>query len=200
MKRQLEGITEKILSAAETEFLAYGFMDSSLRRLCAASGVSTHTVYTRFGDKAGLFDALVKEAADGLMKLYLDAVDALDGCSNFPGVEHAGREGTDKVLEYVYQHFTAFQLIFCHSVGTEYADFLNRLSEIEEKTYQELFHQLKGNLSEMDVFFIHVSCAASWQPVYEVVSHDIPLKEAKRFMELQMQYHYAGWKAVMGLL
>ena len=54
--------------------------------------------------------------------------------------------------------------------------------------------------NEMDVFFIHVSCAASWQPVYEVVSHDIPLKEAKRFMELQMQYHYAGWKAVMGLL
>ena len=154
MKKQVEGITEKILSAAETEFLAYGFMDSSLRRICAASGVSTHTVYTRFGDKAGLFDALVKEAADGLMKLYLDAVDALDGCSNFPGVEHAGREGTDKVLEYVYQHFTAFQLIFCHSVGTEYADFLNRLSEIEEKTYQELFHQLKGNLSEMDVFFI----------------------------------------------
>lgn len=99
MKKQVEGITEKILSAAETEFLAYGFMDSSLRRICAASGVSTHTVYTRFGDKAGLFDALVKEAADGLMKLYLDAVDALDGCSNFPGVEHAGREGTDKVLE-----------------------------------------------------------------------------------------------------
>ena len=56
----------------------------------AASGVSTHTVYTRFGDKAGLFDALVKEAADGLMKLYLDAVDALDGCSNFPGVGTCG--------------------------------------------------------------------------------------------------------------
>ncbi|MBO5145638.1 MAG: TetR/AcrR family transcriptional regulator [Lachnospiraceae bacterium] len=200
MKKQAEGVTEKILSAAEQEFLTYGFKDASLRRICAASGVSTHSLYTRFGDKEGLFDALVKAAADGLMEVYLASVGSLEGCKDYPGMTDAGRRGTDEVLEYVYQHFTAFQLIFCHSAGTKYADYLDLLSEIEERAYQEMLHQLKGNMTDLDKFFIHVVCAGSWQPVYEVVSHDIPLEAAKRFMELQMQYHYAGWEAVLGLL
>lgn len=199
MKRQVEGVREKILSAAEQEFLTYGFTDASLRRICAASGVSTHSLYTRFGDKAGLFDALVKEAADGLMEIYLAAVDAMDGCREYSGMTDVGRKGTNEVLEYIYQHFTAFKLIFCYSAGTQYVDYLDRLSEIEEKAYREMFRQLGEELSDMDDFFVHVSCAASWQPVYEVVSHDIPFEAAKRFMELQMQYHYAGWEAVMGL-
>lgn len=200
MKKQVEGVTEKILSAAEQEFLTYGFTGASLRRICTASGVSTHSVYTRFGDKAGLFDALVSEAADGLMEVYLTAVRSLDGCGDFSGMEDVGRRGTDEVLEYIYQHFTAFKLIFCHSAGTQYADYLDRLSEIEEKAYREMLRQLREELSDMDDFFVHVSCATSWQPVYEVVSHDIPLEAAKHFMKLQMQYHYAGWEAVMGLL
>lgn len=200
MKKQTEGVTEKILSAAEKEFLEYGFTDASLRRICAASGVSTHSVYTRFGDKAGLFDALVKEAADGLMEVYLGSVHSLDGCVDYSGMMDVGREGTDDVLKYIYQHFTAFKLIFCHSAGTQYADYPDRLSEIEEKAYQEMFHQLKGSISDMDEFFIHVVCSAAWRPVYEVVSHDIPFEAAKRFMELEMQYHYAGWESVLGLL
>lgn len=200
MKKQVEGVTEKILSAAEQEFLTYGFTDASLRRICAASGVSTHSLYTRFGDKAGLFDALVKEAADGLMEIYMAAVNSVDGCGDFPGMEDVGRKGTNEVLAYIYQHFTSFKLVFCHSAGTAYADYLDRLSEIEEKTYLGMLRQFREELSDMDAFFVHVVCAASWQPVYEVVSHDIPFEEAKHFMELEMRYHYAGWKALLGLL
>lgn len=200
MKKQIEGVTEKILSAAEKEFLEYGFNNASLRRISAASGVSTHSIYTRFGDKAGLFDALVKESADGLMEVYLGSINALDGCDDYSGMSEVGRKGTDDVLDYVYRHLTAFKLIFCCSAGTEYADYIDRLSEIEEKTYREMFRQLNKDASEMNDFFIHVVCSASWHPVYEVVSHDLPLEVAKQFMELEMQYHYAGWKAVLGLL
>lgn len=73
-----------------------------LRRICTASGVSTHSVYIRFGDKAGLFDALVKEAADGLLEVYLKSVHALDGCGAFSDIEDVGRSGTQEVLQYIF--------------------------------------------------------------------------------------------------
>ncbi|MCB7525000.1 TetR family transcriptional regulator [Ruminococcus sp. TM463] len=43
------------------------------RQVQNENGVSTGSIYTRFGDKAGLFSAVVKPAADGLMELYLEA-------------------------------------------------------------------------------------------------------------------------------
>lgn len=55
MRKESAGVTEALLKSAEQEFLAHGFHDASLRRISAESGVSTNSIYTRFGDKAGLF-------------------------------------------------------------------------------------------------------------------------------------------------
>lgn len=63
-------MTEALLESAKKEFLKYGFHDANLRRISADSGVSTNSIYTRFGDKSGLFSAVVKPAADGLMEIY----------------------------------------------------------------------------------------------------------------------------------
>ena len=48
-----------------------------------------------------------------------------------------GGQGTNFVLDYVYQHLQEFKLIFCCSAGTEYEDYLDRLGEIEESYYLE---------------------------------------------------------------
>ena len=71
MRKESAGVTEALLKSAQLEFLTHGFHDASLRRISADSGVSTNSIYTRFGDKAGLFEALVKPAADGLMEIYM---------------------------------------------------------------------------------------------------------------------------------
>lgn len=74
MRKESEGVTENLLVSARKEFLQYGFRDASLRRISADSGVSTNSIYTRFGDKSGLFTAIVKEAADELMAIYSDSI------------------------------------------------------------------------------------------------------------------------------
>lgn len=74
MRKESEGVTENLLASARKEFLEYGFHDASLRRISADSGVSTNSIYTRFGDKSGLFTAIVKEAADELMAIYSDSI------------------------------------------------------------------------------------------------------------------------------
>lgn len=74
MRKESAGVTEALLKSAQLEFLTHGFHDASLRRISAGSGVSTNSIYTRFGDKEGLFEAIVKPAADGLMDIYMHSV------------------------------------------------------------------------------------------------------------------------------
>ncbi len=48
-----------ILSCAKKEFLEKGYKDASLRVIAQEAGTSTGSIYTRFGDKEGLFEAIV---------------------------------------------------------------------------------------------------------------------------------------------
>lgn len=50
---------EAILDAATEEFLSKGFQGASLRSIVATAGGSSRTLYQQFGDKAGLFRAII---------------------------------------------------------------------------------------------------------------------------------------------
>lgn len=54
---------ELVLEGALQEFLARGYAAASMDRVAAAAGVSKATVYSHFGDKEGLFAALVARFA-----------------------------------------------------------------------------------------------------------------------------------------
>ena len=60
MAKQIEGVYDKLIECAKAEFLEKGFKDASLRTIAKNAGTSTNSIYVRFGDKAGLFDAIVK--------------------------------------------------------------------------------------------------------------------------------------------
>ena len=55
--------TEAILEGAMQEFLAHGYAATSMDRVAKAAGVSKATVYSHFGDKEGLFNALIQALA-----------------------------------------------------------------------------------------------------------------------------------------
>ncbi len=55
---------EQILDGAMREFLKRGYAATSMDRVAATAGVSKATVYSHFGDKEGLFEALVKQLAE----------------------------------------------------------------------------------------------------------------------------------------
>ena len=136
MRQETAGVTESLLDSAKKEFLDYGFHGASLRRISADSGVSTNSIYTRFKDKAGLFSAVVKPAADGLMDMYLGSISAAADSGDADKAESFGEQGTDLVLKYIYANFDVFRLIFCCSAGTEYENYFDSLVAIEEKYYR----------------------------------------------------------------
>lgn len=71
MAKQLEGVSERILNCAKTEFLDKGYTDASLRSIAAAADTSTNSIYVRFGDKEGLFSAIVEPALNEMTERFL---------------------------------------------------------------------------------------------------------------------------------
>lgn len=197
MRQESVGVTENLLESAKKEFMSCGFHNASLRKISADSGVSTNSIYTRFGDKAGLFSAIVKPAADGLMELYLGSIQSAADSTDTANAAHLGDEGTDIILEYIYGNFDAFRLIFCYSAGTEYENYFDKLAETEEFYYRKFAE--KYGKTHIDDFFIHVVCRTGWQYIYEAVSHGLSFEEAKAFMQNIKHFCFAGWKAVLGI-
>ena len=198
MRQETAGVTQALIESAKNEFLEYGFQNANLRRISADSGVSTNSIYTRFGDKSGLFTAVVKPAADGLMQMYLDSISGASECKNAKAATNMGDEGTVLVLKYIYDNFDAFYLIFCNSAGTEYEHYFDKLAEIEESFYREFANQFAKDGQSVSDFFVHVVCRTGWQYIYEVVSHKLSYEEAASFMKSIREYSFAGWAKVLG--
>ena len=59
---------EAILKGAMQEFLAHGYAATSMDRVAKTAGVSKATVYSYFGDKEGLFNALIQVLAEDKFK------------------------------------------------------------------------------------------------------------------------------------
>ena len=89
---------KSLRQAGEVVFLTFGFLDASMRRISAACGVSSNSIYTRFGDKSGLFTAIVQEAADGLMEMYMQSIQKATECPVMDFAIEVGNEGTDLVV------------------------------------------------------------------------------------------------------
>ena len=197
MRQETAGVTESLLDSARKEFLDYGFHGASLRRISADSGVSTNSIYTRFKDKAGLFSAVVKPVADGLMDMYLGSISAAADSGDADKAESYGEQGTDLVLKYIYANFDIFRLIFCCSAGTEYENYFDRLVEIEEKHYRIFVYQYSTVETPVNDFFIHVMCSAGWRYIYEIVTHKLEYNEAVELMSHIQIFNQAGWRAVL---
>lgn len=54
---------EQILKGALPVFLEYGYSGASMDKVAEKAGVSKQTIYSRFGDKEGLFKALIQQVA-----------------------------------------------------------------------------------------------------------------------------------------
>ncbi len=57
------GKRQDVLAGALTVFARDGYARASIDVIAAAAGVSTRTLYNHFGDKAGLFRAVIQESA-----------------------------------------------------------------------------------------------------------------------------------------
>ena len=202
MAKQIEGVYESVLACAKKEFLEKGYKDASLRVIAQAAGTSTGSIYTRFKDKAGLFDAIVGPAADQLKDMFVEIQE------NFHSLDDSTQEAEMgeytcrhqmEMLEYIYDHFDEFRLLLDCSDGTRFSSFVDELVDIEvEYTYKYMevinCESVKSGVVTED--FIHIIVTAYFNGMFEVVRHNMSRDDARKYIRLLNRYHMQGFSTV----
>lgn len=200
MASRIEGFDEKILACAKEEFLEKGYTDASLRTIAQNAGVSTSTIYTRYSDKEGLFRYLVEPATIGLKELLQQSLIGFSSLSereqNEKIMEYSDR-GFESIIAYIYEHFSEFKLLITGSPGNYYQDFLESLVELDTSCTRNFLIQNKSKAwadGRITDGFLHVVSSAFYSGIFEVIIHDMPMEEAKSYINELRIFYGNGWK------
>ena len=204
MAKQIEGVSERILSCARAEFLDKGYTDASLRVIAAAAETSTNSVYVRFKDKEGLFSAIVEPVLNEMIERFLKIQEAfhhMDGAAQRAHMAEYADGGTMELVQYMYDHLDEFRLLLDASYGTRFHNFVDELVRIEvEYTYKYMKAagcpmQTEDALTER---LLHIVTTSRFESIFEVIRHGMSREEAAKYIDLLSHYHRTGFFAVFG--
>ena len=202
MAKQIEGVAERILTAAKQEFLEKGYVDASLRTIATAANTSTNSIYVRFGDKEGLFSAIVEPVLGEMIERFLkiqEAFHQMNRAAQAAQMPEYSDGGTAELMDYMYEHLDAFRLLLDASYGTRFHNFVDELVRIEvEYTYKYMETvgypaQFGDALTEK---LLHIVTTSRFESIFEVIRHGMSREEAKKYIELLSRYHRTGFLAI----
>lgn len=182
-----------------------GFADASMRTIAERAGVTTGMLYSRFADKDEMFRTLVKEGAD---KLYAYFSEVQENFAAFPAEQQKGEMHTytgDKMrvmLDIIYDYYDCFKLIVCHSAGSSYERYIDRMIDYETDSTERFMRVLRESGAPVRTVrrdINHMLASALFNGVFEVVAHDFPKEDAIEYVDAVCEFFYAGWDKLMGL-
>ncbi|MDO4355659.1 MAG: TetR/AcrR family transcriptional regulator [Clostridia bacterium] len=198
MAKRVEGRSDELMGCARDEFMEMGFREASLRMIAAKAHTSTGSIYTRFGDKEGLFRALVDPAAEELIDWFQNVQERFDARpTDAKGdVLECAKDDFDVMLDFIYDHYEAFKLLTrCADIDC-YEKMLDRLVEIDnEYTYR--FMRSTGHDPVKDgrlsPELLHMLSSAFYAGLFETVRHDMPLEQARTYVRQLRRFFISGW-------
>lgn len=204
MAKQIEGVAERVISAAKQEFLEKGYVEASLRTIAAAADTSTNSIYVRFGDKEGLFSAIVEPVLSEMIERFIHIQEQFHQMS--PSEQAAimpkyADGGTSVLIDYMYEHLDEFRLLLDASYGTRFHNFVDELVRIEvEYTYKYM-----GAVGYPDKFgdavtekLLHIVTTSRFESIFEIIRHGMSRQEASEYIELLSRYHCCGFLEIFG--
>lgn len=204
MANRIEGVTEKLLEQAMKEFLDKGYTGASLRTIAENAGTTPRSVYTRYGDKEGLFAALVSECADTLKNMFISymkdygekPVDEQKNLFHDDKFDEKYKDYIYSIIDYIYENFNVFKLLICCSKDTRFADYVDEIVSVDE-THTLMYIQRTGNQvissGKAAPQLIHLLCSSYVHGFFEFVRHDMEKAEAQKYI-LQLRTFFAcGW-------
>ena len=204
MAKQIEGVAERIVIAAKHEFLEKGYVDASLRTIAVAADTSTNSIYVRFGDKEGLFSAIVEPVLSEMIERFIRIQEAFhqkDSAAQAAQMPKYSDGGTAELVDYMYEHLDEFRLLLDASYGTRFHNFVDELVRIEvEYTYK--YMETVGYSAQFSNALIqkllHIVTTSRFESIFEVIRHGMSREEAEEYIKLLSRYHRSGFLEIFG--
>lgn len=205
MKPLNEELKTRLLEAGKQEFLRHGYAGAQVREIARAAGATTGSLYKYYHDKEALFDALVAEPAGQLTQRYTAIhhnFSRMPTHEQMVSMDDTASHGQVWMVEYMYDHFDAFKLIACCSAGTRYADFIDRLVEIEIESSMVFIENLRAaghQVRQIDRGMIHMVANSVFYGIFETIIHDMPREKALEYTNCLRDFYAAGWFRILGI-
>ena len=195
---------ERIHQAAKAEFLEKGYQGASLRNIVKSVGMTTGAFYGYYKSKEELFEALAgdhytyfidrferaqKEFAALPKEKQPEAMSEISGLCMFD------------MLHYAYEHLEVSKLILCGSEGQKFSGLIDRMVEIEIEgthAYQEVLRELGRPSPRIDPTLEHILITGMFHTFFELVVHEMPLRDAENYVMEMRSFYTAGWLKMMG--
>ena len=195
-------IGPKILDCAKAEFLERGFVNASLRRICANAGVTTGALYKRYSGKEALFQALVQDVVDDIDRVVTDrSIDYTDPAlsdTQLYNMWTLTEDYLDWWFDFLFDRKDGFTLLLKCAEGTQYQNFQHDLVErICKETYKCYRAAAERGLARKDISLreLHVLTTAFWSTMYEPFIHDFTNEETRLHCYLTTQF--IDWHKVL---
>ncbi|WP_054741852.1 TetR/AcrR family transcriptional regulator [Cellulosilyticum ruminicola] len=198
-----EKLKEAIQEAGKQEFLAQGFQKASMRNIAKAAGATTGAVYKYFPDKEALFNSIISDVANILETKYKATQEEFRDLNINDQVERLDKIITeDWMIDYIYDHYDVFKLIYCCSAGTKYENYIDCLVDIEVSASLDLIKRLQTEgykIFNIDEELIHIVANTLFAGIFETIVHDMPRHKAKEYVKSLYIFYEAGWFRLLGI-
>lgn len=192
MQAEEMGVRERLLASAKEEFLAHGFRNASLRRICAKAGVTTGALYFFFRNKEQLFGCIVEKPLAAYEKMIQCVVES--DWENSAIV----LQNEETIIRFLMKYKEECQLILEKSQGTEYEGFYERYKAWIEEICTSFFEKnTPGNVNRN---LIKLLVNMRLQGYLEVVKGNFTFEEAIELIRYMAYYADAGLTKLVSVL
>ena len=194
---------KKIIDSGKANFLNDGYERANLRKICKDAGVTTGAFYRHFEDKEDLFVALVEPLANEILEFY-----SKFETESFPSSKRDELEdladinvnGSIETALYMFGKKELFELLMYHAYGTKYANFADKLVELEDENRKKVFQIVAGKrqMTEIPETTIHLLDHAYINALCEIIIHSKTESEVRMNSKIVAEFFYNGWENLRG--
>ena len=196
---------ERILIAAENEFLEKGYQGAGLREIASDADVTTGAFYRHFKGKKELFAALVDDVYTHIIQMYRDTLIEFFRLSpeeQAVNMSAYTRRAVDSMTDYIYEHRSKMRLILSCSEGTDYSDLAQVLASMDETATDDFVDERKEAGIEMNPVHRELESLLTkgmFTTFLELIGKDLPREEMRECSNALLDFYEAGWWKIMGI-
>lgn len=194
---------KKIIDSGKANFLNDGYERANLRKICKDAGVTTGAFYRHFEDKEDLFVALVEPLANEILEFYskfeTESFQSLKR-DELEDLADINVNGSIETALYMFGKKELFELLMYHAYGTKYANFADKLVELEDENRKKVFQIVSGKrqMIEIPETTIHLLDYAYINALCEIIIHSKTESEVRMNSKIVAEFFYNGWENLRG--
>ena len=194
---------KKIIDSGKANFLNDGYERANLRKICKDAGVTTGAFYRHFEDKEDLFVALVEPLANEILEFYCKfETESLQSLKRdeLEDLADINVNGSIETALYMFGKKELFELLMYHAYGTKYANFADKLVELEDENRKKVFQVVAGKrqMIEIPETTIHLLDYAYINALCEIIIHSKTESEVRMNSKIVAEFFYNGWENLRG--